>query len=798
MKKLISCLFFVFILSGFAWGQMSDQQIINYVKQESAKGTSQQEMATYLLRRGVTQAQLERIKSQHESESAQVSSQKSGAQLHRERTEDPVDDDVNSGDFDAISAEILPTDPNPAQVFGRNIFNTRNLSFAPNTNIPTPSDYKLGPGDEVIIDIWGASQANIRQTISPEGSIMVDRLGPIYLNGKTVHEANNYIKNRFANLYAGIGGYSEIMLTLGRIRTIQINVMGDVSVPGTYSLSSLSSVFHALYRVGGVTNIGSLRSVKLYRGGKLLKTIDVYPYILEGKFEDDIRLMDDDVIIVSPYISLVNISGKVKRAMYYEMKENETLDDLINYAGGFEGDAYRDKLRVTRTTGAENLVFTVQNEEFSTFKLQDKDVVTVSSGIDLFENRVEILGAVYRTGYYEIGKDIHTVKELITVADGLRGDAFLNRAVLTREKEDFTTETMSVDMTGIMDGKIPDIVLHKNDILYIPSIHDLKEYGSFVIAGAVARPGAYKYSENTTLEDLIVQAGGLLESASVVRVDIARRIINPKSVAETDILSKSFTLGIKDGFIVEGEKEFLLEPYDHVYIRRSPEYFAQQNVHISGEVLFPGSYALSKKTERLSDLINRAGGITQYAYMAGARLVRERSAEELYRSRVALRMASQADKDSIAVNTLDLDRYYGIGIDLYQALLYPGSDYDLVLREGDRILVPEYENTVKINGAVMYPNTISYKPEQKLSYYINQAGGYMTNAKKRNAYVIYMNGMVSKISKYDKKAIQPGSEIIIPSKQERQRLSTQEILSIGTSVISIASLVGILINALKK
>jgi protein involved in polysaccharide export with SLBB domain len=797
MKKLVFCFFLILAFSNISRGQMSDRQVIDYVKKEAAKGASQQEIAAYLLGRGVTTTQLERIKNQYENTSSQVGIQKSSTQIHRERQEDLVGDNLSSGDLDVIGTEILNTNTNSVRIFGHNIFNAKNLSFAPNANIPTPANYKLGPGDEVIIDIWGASQANVRQTISPEGSIIVDRLGPIHLNGMTIKDANSYIKRRFSDIYGDIGGNSEIMLTLGNIRTIQINVLGDVVTPGTYSLSSLSSVFHALYRAGGVTDIGSLRTIKLYRAGKPLITIDIYQYILEGRLEDDIRLTDNDVIIVSPYVSLVNISGKVKRPMYYEMKEDETLDKLISYAGGFEGDAYEDKLRVTRTTGDENLVFTVSKEEFSAFRLKDKDVVTAGSGIDLFKNRVEILGAVYRSGYFEIGKDIRTVKELIAAADGLRGDAFLNRAVLTREKEDYTTEVLSVDIAGVMNGSSADISLRKNDILYIPSVNELKEYGDFIIHGAVARPGGYKYSEYTTLEDLIIQAGGLLESASVVRVDIARRVIDPKSTEQTNILSKTFTLGIKDGFIIDGDKGFILEPYDMVYVRRSPGYFEQKNIYLSGEILYPGAYALSKKTERLSDVVNRAGGITRHAYLEGVRLIRKRSDEEKYRSNVALDIASLSREDSIDVRTIDRADYYSVGIELDKALTYPGSDYDLVLRAEDRIIIPEYDNTVKIHGAVMYPNTVTYKPKQKLSYYIDRAGGFSDNAKKRKAFVIYMNGMVSKVKRWDKKAIRPGCEIVVPSKQERRRMSTQEILGVSSSVTSMATLIGILINSFK-
>ncbi|MDR2087463.1 MAG: SLBB domain-containing protein, partial [Dysgonamonadaceae bacterium] len=772
-----------------------------YVKQEHSKGTSQEQIATDLIKQGVSRSQLERIKNQYESgQLNEVSSEKSSAVIHRERQTDP-ESEINAGELDVVSTEMSPANTSSAgQIFGRNIFNTRNLSFNPNTNIPTPVDYRLGPGDEVIIDIWGASQASVRQTISPEGSIMVDRLGPIYLNGLTIKEANAYVQRKFSDVYAGIdaGGSSQIKLSLGQIRTIQINVMGEVVTPGTYSLSSLSSVFHALYRAGGVNNIGSLRSVELYRNGKLLRTLDIYEYLMQGKLNEDIRMTDGDVVIVPPYISLVSISGNVKRPMFYEMTEKENVADLIKYAGGFTGDAYTKKIRLTRRTEGENQIFTLKEDIYQDFALRDKDIVSVSSGLELFENRAEINGAVYRSGYYEIGNNIKTIKDLILAADGVRGDAFLNRALLTREKDDYTIETLPVDVGSILSGSGQDITLRKNDILYIPSISDLKEYGDFVIHGAIARPGNYKYADNTTLEDLIVKAGGLLESASTIRVDIARRMIDPTSTTETRTLSETFSMGIKDGFVVEGDSGFVLKPYDQVYVRNSPGYQAQRNVHVNGEILFPGAYALNKKTERISDIVKRAGNITLDAYPKGARLTRVRTDSERFRSEVALRMASMGGKDSIAVNSLNLRSIYDVGIELDKALQNPGSDYDLVLRAGDVLTVPEYENTVKVNGAVMYPNTVTYKKGEKLAYYIDQAGGYSDKAKKNKTFVIYMNGTVSKVKSRNKSAIQPGCEIIVPTKEESTKLTVPEMITVGSTATSALTVVALLINALTK
>ncbi|MDR0560197.1 MAG: SLBB domain-containing protein [Prevotellaceae bacterium] len=798
-KKIVLGLLLSIFFTGALNAQMSDQQVIDYVTKANAKGATKEEIATYLVGRGVTQNQLERIKQQHESGQSSLSdASKSSAAIHRDRVNPEMP--VNSGDMDELSAEMTPTSNNAMQIFGHEIFNSKNLTFSPSTNIPTPAEYRLGPGDEVIIDVWGASQTSVKQEISPEGNIMVDRLGPLYLNGMTVKDANDFIQKKFASIYSAIdGSYSEIKLTLGRIRTIQINIMGEALSPGTYSLSSLSSVFHALYIAGGVKPEGSLRNIRLSRNGKIIHTLDVYKYIFEGKI-DNIRLSDNDVVSVPPYSALVNVSGYVKKPMYYELTENETISDLIRYAGGFTGDAYTGNVRVTRISGGgRNQIFTVRENEYSTFKLTDRDVITISNGIDLYENRVEIRGAVYRSGYYQTGQNINTVKDLIEAADGLRGDAFMNRAVLTREKEDFSAEILSIDVEKIMSGA-ENVVLRKNDVLYIPSISELQEYGDLMIFGAVARPNSYKYADNTSLEDLIIQAGGLLESASSVKVDISRRIINQKSTAPTSRLSENFTVTIKDGYVIDSpdDKGFILKPYDHVYVRQSPGYKEQKNVKIEGEVMFPGEYSLNKKTERLSDIIKRASGLTPDAYPKGARLIRKRSDEEAFRAKTALKMAQQGGKDSIALNSIDLSPEYSVGIELDKAVTRPGTDYDLVLREGDRLIIPEYESTIKIEGAVMYPNTVIYQKGKTLSHYIDQAGGYADNAKKSKVFVIYMNGTVSKAKKTDSDVIQPGCEIIVPVKDRTRRRSAQEIIGIGASLSPIVSMISVIALMLKK
>jgi protein involved in polysaccharide export with SLBB domain len=788
-NRLLIFLFFFNVLGcEIMYAQsMTDDQIVEYIATQTKNNVSQQEIAKELLKRGVTQAQIQQIQQKYGQRNEVAKRTKTG---NGSVWENPIEQEVADKAF-----KITTEKDSVINIFGHNIFNNKNLTFAPDANVPTPVNYVLGTGDEVVIEIWGASQMTIMETLSSEGSISIENIGPIYLNGMTVEEANKYLRERFSRVFAGVGdGSSQMKLTLGRIRTIQINVMGEVVAPGNYAVSSLSTVLHALYRSGGVNEIGSLRAIKIYRDGKLLKVLDVYQSILDGKMENDVRLNDRDVIIVPPYDVLVDISGKVKRPMKYEMKKSETVADLLKYAGGFSGDAYTTNLRLTRPTGDQSKIYTLSQSNYSSFELADGDSLVVASGLDLFENRVEIKGAVFREGFYEIGEEIKTLSQLLDKAGGLRGDAFMNRAVLLREKDDLTNETLAVDLRGLVNGASSDIPLRKNDVLYIPSLSDLTEGKIFTIYGEVLRPGVYPYAENTTLEDMIIRAGGLLESASLVKVDVARRVSDPYSLTGSRILSETFSFSLKDGLIVDGVPGFALEAYDHVYVRRSPGYHIQQNIEIQGEVTFPGTYALNKKTERISDIVKRAGNVTEDAYSEGARFIRKRNEDELFRSETALKMSQQAgQKDSISVELLDLAEHYDVGIELDKAIASPGSDYDLILREGDRIVIPECDNTVKINGAVMKPNTVLFKSGEKVSHYINQAGGFADNAKKNKMFVIYMNGTVSKVKSSDKKAIQPGCEIIVPVKEESKNMSVAEIIGMSSSIASVATAVTALI-----
>ena len=832
----------------FAWstapvlaqgGTMTDQQVMEYVEMGMQQGKSQQQIATELARRGVTREQAQRVKLRFEQR--QQNGQPMTTEIDRSRNKESLDSEKEllgsdfsfesdnqktgkitrfitnqeigkgqtltlkldeNGNLVSDTLTIFKEGVQEDHVFGRNIFNTTNLTFEPGTNLPTPTNYRLGAGDQVTIDIWGTHQASIQQTISPDGAISIDGLGLVFLNGMSVEQATSYLKKELNKIYAGLSGEnptSQIKVSLGNSRTIQVNVMGEVYQPGTYAISAFSTVFHALYSAGGVSDIGSLRNIQVVRNGKTIANVDVYDFIMHGKTKDDINLQEGDVIIVSPYEALVKIEGNVKRPMKYEMKGDETVATLLKYAGNFASDAYTRSMKLVRQNGKEYQIFTVDDMDYSVFKLKDGDVLTAEAILDRFENKLEIKGAVYRPGIYQFGGDLNTVKQLVEKADGIMADAFLGRAVLHRQREDLTREIIQVDLKNILNGTKPDIALKRNDVLYIPSIHDLQDLSNVEVFGEVARPGKYIFADNMTLEDLIIQAGGLLESASTVKVDVSRRIKNNKSTEISATIGEMYSFALKDGFVIDGEAGFTLQPYDQVYVRRSPGYQPQVNVKIEGEILYDGTYALTSKSERLSDLVKKAGGATPYAYIKGAKLMRRANEEEIERMKDVMEMMQREMGTNTDSLKLELDNIYPVGIDLEKALAKPGSDADIVLREGDQLIIPELTNTVKINGAVMMPNTVSYNSGMSVKDYISQAGGYANGARKTKAFIIYMNGQVAEVKGNGRHQVEPGCEIVVPikDKTKAEKWNIQTILGIASSLGSLGLTAASIANILK-
>ena len=870
MKKIILYILLLMLcpLTLTAQSSMSDEQVLEFVMKENAAGTSQAQIVTKLMQRGVNIQQIRRIKDKYERQTKRkglgsmadqtidqtetrmrqangnskeartkyntIKEQRRDAkQLSSNRLQPQIQwqdkYDEDSEEFKLIQQELdylTPTDSikwlkqilkqqaeDKKKVFGRDIFNNKDLTFEPSMNIATPQSYRLGPGDAVFVDIYGASQKSIQSTVSPDGDINIEGFGPIQVSGLTIAQANQRLRAQLGARYSS----SKVRLTLGQSRTITVNVMGEVRAPGTYTISAFASVFHALYMAGGTNDLGTLREIKIYRNNRLISQADVYDYILNGKMTGNVRLTDGDVIYVGPYNCLVNITGKVKRPMYYEMKSNESVGTLLKYAGGFTGDAYKKAVRLVRKTGREFAVFNVSEFDMNTFHIADGDSVSVDSIIQRYNNTVEIKGAVFRPGLYQLGNDINSVRTLVQHAEGLKEEAFTSRGVIHRMKEDRTLEVVSVDVAGIMSGTVADIPLKENDVLFIPTKREMMQQQTITIHGEVQYPGVYKYADNETLEDFVLQAGGLKETASTVKVDVARRIVNSKALTTDSIIAQTYTFALKDGFVIDGEPGFVLKPYDEVYVRKSPGYSVQKNVSVEGEVMFGGTYTLSKRDMRLTDLLQAAGGVTNLAYIKGARLERVPNAIERSRMETALKMQQEemqrqllqmaaSSNNAGAIQQLgqntstaqlkifEIPATFPVGIELDKAIADPNSDANIVLREGDRLILPQYTATVKINGAVMYPNIVAYQKGKKAKYYINAAGGFAQNARKSNAYIIYMNGMVNKVSQGAK--IEPGCEIVVPSKLSR-KMSIAETISLGSGITSIAAMIATIANMMK-
>ena len=842
---------------------MTDDQVMRYVVKEHDKGTSNAQIVTKLMQQGVDITQIRRVRNKYERQIKQggisgTSEEVPGKDVSRLRTNNGktredytiaskkaekysnyrvnAKEDANfAHTYDENDKEymqfqnemdyIIPDstmmlkrllaerEKNRKKVFGRDIFNNKELSFEPNMNIATPQNYRLGPGDAVIIDIYGASQKTIQSTVSPDGEVTIEGYGPVNVSGLTVAQANARLRNTLGSRYRS----SRVKLTVGQTKTIMVNVMGEVKTPGTYTLSAFATVFHALYMAGGTNDLGTLRNIKVYRNNRLVTVVDIYDYILNGKLTGNVRLADNDVIVVGPYDCLVTIAGKVKRPMIYEMKKNESVNSLLKYSGGFAGDAYKKSVRVNRKTGREYAVYNVEEFDFSSFRVDDGDSISVDSILPRYANTVEVKGAVFRPGMYNLGEQVNSVRTLVEHAEGMTEDAFTNRAVMHRMKKDRTLEVIAVDIAGIMDGKVADIPLKENDVLFIPTRQEKIVERTLTIRGEVQYPGVYQYADNETLEDFVLQAGGLTDKASTVNVMVSRRVMDAKALRPDSVIAKTYTLSLKDGFVIDGTPGFKLMPFDEVMIRQSPAYVEQQNVSITGEVMFAGLYTLDHRNARLSELFKKAGGATDQAYLKGARIIRKANEQEKQRMEAVLKMqreemqknllqlaASSNNSSALTQSSKDVERTniekfnvpneYSVGIDLPEALANPGSDADIILREGDRLVIPQYNGTVKINGAVMFANTVAYEKGKKASYYIDQAGGFASDALKSKAYIIYMNGKVAKLSHGAK--VQPGSEIVVPAKLKR-KMSTAEMMSMGTSMSSIAAMIATIANMSK-
>ena len=815
MKKFLLTTAMCLVTTLSIHAQMSDQQVIEFIAREQKAGTSQSKIVTKLMQKGVKIDQIRRLRNQYSKQlnksglSSQADAAVSDAESRMRQAEDTKQEvtTAKSGtegetekeadvEYAAIKGNIKQAESavsDVKNVFGRNIFNNKLLSFEPSMNIATPPNYVLGPGDHIIIDIYGASQRAVTAQVSPEGKVTLPGVGPVKVSGMTVAAAQSHIRSTLGSRYSS----SQLSLSLGQTRSMTINVMGEVKTPGTYTLSAFSTVFHALYMAGGINDIGTLRNIKVFRNGRQITVVDVYEYILNGRLAGNIRLMENDVIVVGPYDCLVGIEGNVKRPMFYEMRPTESVGTVLKYAGGFTGDAYKKAIRLTRKSGDRYTVHNIEEFDMSTFKVNDGDAISVDGVLNRYENTVEIKGAVFRPGKFQLGNNVTSVRSLIEAADGVTEDAFTAHAILHRMRLNRTLEVISVDVAGILSGTVADIPLKSEDVLFIPTENERLNERILSIEGEVISPGIYEFAENTTIEDLVLQAGGLTDVASTAKVDVSRRIIDPKALEGSKDISKTFSFKLKDGFVIDGQPGFILEPYDIVQVRRSPTYIEPRNIFIEGEVQYSGVVTLSAKNQRLSDAIKAAGGLTSEAYIKGARLVRSVTDDERNRaSDLRRQMRNRGEQnDTIQASQLNLFKTYTVGINLDEAMKNPGCDYDLVLRDGDRIIVPEYNGTVKISGNVQFPNTVAFNEGKSYKWYINKAGGFGSRSKKSKTFIIYQNGTMAQVGRGTK--VEPGCEIVVPTKAKKDMSAVTQWLSIGSSVTGLAAMIATIANMTK-
>jgi len=792
-KRIILFLCSFVLVSGSFAQKLSDQQVIQMAVQEKKAGASETEIATRLMQKGATMDQIQRIRSQYAQQITKrgmddtVDNALGDAQARMRTNNEPNDNAITTSE-NATAPDYVPESLSPSgkRVFGRDIFNNKKLSFEPQMNIATPQNYVVGPGDQLIIDIYGASQQSLKLTVSPDGDVTVPEFGPIRVSGLSINAAQSKIRSKLGSYYQS----SEIKTSLGQTRSIMVNVMGEVRVPGTYTLSAFATVFHALYMAGGISDLGTLRSIKVFRQGRQISVVDVYEFILNGRLAGNVRLQDNDVIQVGTYDCIVDITGKVKRPMAYEMRKGESLAALLKYSGGFTGDAYKKLIRVLRNSEEMKSVYNVEEFDFASFKLEDGDEVNIDQIYDRFKNMVEIKGAVFRPGMYQYGEEVNSVRSLIERASGLTEEAMTSKAVLRRLKPNRTQEVITIDLDGILSGTVADIPLQNEDILFIPTLAEHQNLRTLTITGEVIFPGTYEFADRMTIEDLILQAGGLTDRASTIKVDVSRRLRDPNAAEATMEIAKTFCFSLSD------QTDFTLEPYDIVQVRRSPVFQDPIRVIVEGEIAFQGNYTMEQKNQRLSDVVKSAGGVVPGAYVRGARLVRKMTADEKARMEAVIQMARQSadGKDSIALNKIAMSDTYTVGIHLDEALANPGSTQDIELMDGDRLIIPRFNHTVRISGDVNAPNTVAFEDGENYKYYIKQAGGFGDRAKKSHTYIVYQNGTMAKANEGK---IEPGCEVVVPSKS-RNNNNLQQWLGIGTSMASLATMFVSVANLIKK
>ncbi len=677
------------------------------------------------------------------------------------------------------STDSTRVDSTRKKIFGEDLFRSESLTFEPSLNIPTPADYQLAAGDELIINVWGAAEMTYRVPVTREGTIRIENLGPVHVNGLSMEEAERRIVGQLGRLYAGLGSqqpteqnvYADI--SLGKVRSIKVHILGEVKYPGSYTLPALSTVFNALYVCSGPNENGTYRRIQVIRQGNIISELDVYDFLIYGRETGNVRLRDQDVVKVDPYIAHVEIEGEIKRPAIYELKGGETLGDLVRYAGLFNGKAYTRSIKMYRNTPTERRIVTVDQRDYDAFDLHGGDHVFVDPILERFSNRVEIQGAVFRPGDYEMD-DAKTVYGLIQRAEGLKGDAYLPRGQIYRTKDDLSTALISFDVGKLIQNpEQHDVPLRREDVVVIPSLFDMREQYTVAIDGAVQQPDEYPYMEDMTLKDLIVMSGGLREEASLVRVEVSRRRTHGTSLESISQIADIQYFEIdKDLSLSEQDEKFMLQPFDQVFVRQEPGYIEQKNVKLTGEVKYPGTYTIENKGTRISQILERAGGLTPESYPSGARLFRKQG------------------------------NIGAVGIRLDRITAQPGSEFDLLVEDGDSLHVPPELETVAVKGSVYYPVSIRFARGLDLEDYINNAGGPTDNGDVSKAYVVYPNGSVDRVRRSvlfrHTPDIEPGAIIVVPPKPQEEKMSPQERALIISSIVTVASVVSTAIYQLTR
>ncbi len=819
--------------------ELSDAQLEQLIKRAETSGMTEQQLEAMARERGMPAIEVAKLRQR-------IEKIRKGGKVNEKSTSPNNNDRVWNEPEEPMGEKEVKLTEKEEKIFGFSLFRNNNLTFTPNLNIPTPQNYMLGSGDQLLIDIYGASQFQYDVSINSEGLIFIPNVGPVNVSGMTVEAATSRLSRTLSNIYSGLGGSSPntfMQVRVGNIRSIQVSMVGEVFTPGNYTLSSFASVFNALYAAGGIKENGSFRNIRVYRNSRMVAELDVYDFLVNGNQASNVRLENNDVILVPPIEKQVEISGPVLRPGFFEIKKEESLEDLIRFAGGFASNAYANISTVFRTTEKEQKVENIDRANFRDFLPKGGDSFVFGELLDRFENRIQVSGALKRPGTFALEEGMG-VKDLINRADGLRDDAFMNRAALYRTRNDFTLEIVTINISEIVNGNEEDITLQREDVLYIPSIYDLREEFYVVISGEVNRPGSFAFAEKMSVSDLVFIAGGLKESATSSQIEIARRVKDDVSGKLAEIIHIDIDKGLK---VLGEDSNFVLTPFDHVIVRRSPGFQRGRFVSVEGEVLFPGEFAIAHANERISDLLKRSGGLNQFAYPKGGTLIRRNEffigpsedeikstnlkevkrnlqrierdtteAEKILLKRIDQKIEENggetakksggllvddfrketiedliSENDSVkqeVVKTQDM-----IGINLVSIIQNPGSQFDLILQEGDVLSIPKLLQTVKMRGEVLFPTTARYEESIGFKSYISRAGGFTDKSRKRRSYVVYANGDVRKTSNflffmvYPK--IEPGSEIIVPTKKDKEPLSIQGWLAITTTLTTLAFLI---------